>query len=121
MKKSKQQLDWLKQANCKGLGNLKPNIFFSNTLAHRRRARAVCAICPVIQECFEFSLNAVNKYNFGIWAGLGTRERLVFGTLMKNTNTMPNLIDYSNTCLHCNAIFFSVIKKQLCPECNGGR
>lgn len=38
-----------------------------------RRARAICAPCPIRAECLEFAL-AINAA-YGIWGGLTTRER----------------------------------------------
>jgi WhiB family redox-sensing transcriptional regulator len=39
------------------------------------RAKAVCASCPVIQQCREHALAVQEPY--GIWGGLSEDERLI--------------------------------------------
>jgi WhiB family redox-sensing transcriptional regulator len=59
-----------------------PRIFFTcegerGTDARRResRAKAVCAECPVAQQCRDFSL-AIGE-PFGVWGGLSENERVM--------------------------------------------
>ncbi len=39
---------------------------------NKRRAKAICATCPVLAECREW---AIVHERFGIWGGLTERER----------------------------------------------
>ena len=62
---------WHAQAACHGSGN---DLFFpprGDQIHLERRAKAICAMCPVTEECKE-----AGKYEqFGIWGGLGVKER----------------------------------------------
>ena len=40
------------------------------------RAKAVCARCPVIQECATYAIAAGERH--GVWGGLSERDRLDF-------------------------------------------
>jgi WhiB family redox-sensing transcriptional regulator len=42
-------------------------------LARERRAKAVCAACPVRNNCLEHALAVEERY--GVWGGLSTDER----------------------------------------------
>lgn len=42
-------------------------------VARERRAKAVCAECPVVQQCREHALAVAEPY--GIWGGLSEAER----------------------------------------------
>ena len=42
-------------------------------LARERRAKAVCAACPVQTQCLEHAIAADERY--GIWGGLNQDER----------------------------------------------
>ena len=61
---------WMALAACAGT-----NIFFPTRGNVRgvRLAKAVCAGCPVRQECLDYAL--VNKESFGVWGGMTLRER----------------------------------------------
>ena len=55
-------------------------VWFFNVLQHVRdpelqikKAKEICAICPVLKECTEFIKK--NKDQYGIWAGLAPNER----------------------------------------------
>jgi WhiB family redox-sensing transcriptional regulator len=61
--------DWAADAACRGMTDM----FFaergdSGTI---KRAKAVCAGCPVRDECLEYGLHE----RFGIWGGLAPKER----------------------------------------------
>lgn len=38
------------------------------------KAKALCAVCPVQQECLDFALDTGQR--FGIWGGLTARQRV---------------------------------------------
>lgn len=48
-------------------------LFFPERGASVARAKAICAECPVREQCLEYSLNIPNVV--GIWGGLSGRER----------------------------------------------
>jgi WhiB family redox-sensing transcriptional regulator len=57
-------------------GNYDPELFFpqkSNAFKQIREAKAVCRICPVIDECFEYALNE-KEITLGIWGGHTLKE-----------------------------------------------
>lgn len=60
-------MTWHRQAACKGQGDL----FFAKTRDRIGEAKAICATCPVFDECRE----AVTIDDRGVWAGTTTRER----------------------------------------------
>jgi len=39
-----------------------------------RQAKKLCESCPVITECAEYAINAMEPY--GVWGGLSPRERV---------------------------------------------
>jgi WhiB family redox-sensing transcriptional regulator len=62
--------DWREYAACMGVD---PDLFFPVRGASTREAKAVCAGCPVRDECLEWAF--ANHERFGIWGGLSERER----------------------------------------------
>lgn len=69
---------WKETAACLGLG---PLMWFDEDATEdphcrerRRRAKEICAGCPVGSECLEYALRSNEKY--GIWGGLEPRERV---------------------------------------------
>ena len=44
-------------------------------LTRERRAKAICAVCPVRPECLEYAVRT--KESHGIWGGLNELERRV--------------------------------------------
>lgn len=69
---------WQDRASCKGMD---PTLFFgpeyAETVKEKRdredAAKAVCAECPVRNECLEYALDAREAY--GIWGGRTEVER----------------------------------------------
>ena len=70
MKRLEQQLAWTTSAVCAG----KSELFYTerSTLA-TARAKALCRVCPVQQQCLEYALT--NSENIGIWGGMTANER----------------------------------------------
>jgi len=66
--------DWRAQAACSGYPN---TLFFPpSDVAEdglEARAKAVCAVCPVIEDCLEYALETNQRA--GIWGGTSEQER----------------------------------------------
>lgn len=62
--------DWRQDAACRDLDT---NLFFPATDEEAGRARAICATCPVREECLEFAL--ATHQDDGVWGGLTETER----------------------------------------------
>src|ERR1035437_1868032 len=63
---------WRAEAACL---NMKKDLFLPRRGGPTDAPKAVCAVCPVAPECFQFSLD--NGEKFGIWGGRSERERRV--------------------------------------------
>ena len=62
--------DWRLDAACRDLDTA---IFFPESDDEIARAKAVCASCPVRQECLDFAL--ITRQDDGVWGGLDENER----------------------------------------------
>lgn len=69
--------DWQVSAACRGTG---VDLFFNqdSERGHSKRtreanAKAVCATCPVLQQCLSWALRVDEPY--GVWGGMTTDER----------------------------------------------
>jgi WhiB family redox-sensing transcriptional regulator len=61
---------WQREAACRGAD---PQLFFSRDGSTLTKAKSICARCPVVEECEEFSKgHALLK---GVWAGKSERAR----------------------------------------------
>ena len=63
-------LSWQDGAGCRGADQ---DLFFPERGASTRKAKAICAACPVREACLEFAIRHGER--FGIWGGLSERER----------------------------------------------
>lgn len=68
--------DWRRRARC----GSDPELFFpvgktGPALVQRRRAKAVCARCPVISDCRAWALENPTMAAEGIWGGTDEDER----------------------------------------------
>ena len=65
--------DWTEQSACKDIDK---SVFFPSTYGGVKKAKAICATCPVSAECLQYATD--NDLNYGVWGGLGEgdRERL---------------------------------------------
>jgi WhiB family transcriptional regulator, redox-sensing transcriptional regulator len=68
---------WQRSANCRGEVS---SLFFcgdgevrSQRREREKRAKSLCADCPVLAQCREHSLRAPERY--GIWGGMTEDER----------------------------------------------
>ncbi|QYB01910.1 WhiB family transcriptional regulator [Rhodococcus sp. USK10] len=74
--------DWRNEGSCRGTDT---DMFFSpddreqrTARARReRRAKQICADCPVLSECRTHALTAAEHY--GIWGGMSETERARLG------------------------------------------
>ena len=60
---------WTDNAACKGKGHL---FFEDDHLTIVRKAKAVCATCPVVDQCLMY---AMDNNEFGVWGGMTANER----------------------------------------------
>jgi WhiB family transcriptional regulator, redox-sensing transcriptional regulator len=63
-------IEWRDGAACRGLDT---NVFFPLTDEEADEAKAICAACPVREECLEFAL--LTRQDDGVWGGLTETER----------------------------------------------
>lgn len=61
----------LETGSCKSLDN--PELMFPVDQAGERKAKAICADCPVLLECGRYAL-AYNEIH-GVWGGMSEQER----------------------------------------------
>lgn len=62
--------EWRLDAAC---GYVDTAVFFPETVDQAERAKAVCAPCPVREDCLKFAL--VTRQDDGVWGGLDENER----------------------------------------------
>lgn len=62
--------EWATAANCRGISS---EVFFPAAGEDTTLAESICGDCSVRLQCLNYALN--NGEHFGIWGGLGTRER----------------------------------------------
>ena len=65
--------DWKERAACAGYPN---GLFFpgpDSTMASVEKARAICSVCPVKDDCLEYAFQANQRS--GIWGGTTEDER----------------------------------------------
>lgn len=66
--------DWRARAACSGYPN---TLFFPTSDITEAevvaKAKAVCAVCPVIEDCLEYALETNQRA--GIWGGTSEQER----------------------------------------------
>lgn len=65
-----EDLGWQEKALC---AQTDPEAFFPEKGGSTRQAKAVCAICPVTEQCLGYALETDQR--FGIWGGLSEQER----------------------------------------------
>ncbi len=61
---------WEENARCH---QYDPEVFFAPKASAERRAKAICARCPVMADCLSFALQA--RMEFGVWGGMTWKER----------------------------------------------
>ncbi|HEY3209339.1 MAG TPA: WhiB family transcriptional regulator [Actinomycetota bacterium] len=63
-------MSWEERARC---GQYDPEIFFDPGARAERKAKSICALCPVRLDCLACALSV--RAEFGIWGGLNGKER----------------------------------------------
>ena len=63
---------WQADAACRGIG---PAVFFPGKGQSHATARALCATCPVADECRAYA--TANSEILGVWGGTSTQERML--------------------------------------------
>jgi WhiB family transcriptional regulator, redox-sensing transcriptional regulator len=63
-------MSWEERARC---GEHDPEIFFDPTARAERRAKSICAQCPVRLDCLAYALSV--RAEFGVWGGMNGKER----------------------------------------------
>lgn len=61
---------WQERAACR---NTDPAVFFPLRGEDAAAAKAICAGCPVAEECLAYALTAYERH--GVWGGASERER----------------------------------------------
>jgi WhiB family redox-sensing transcriptional regulator len=61
---------WMEEALC---AYVDPEMWFPEKGGNNKDARAICAVCPVIDSCREYALK--NHERFGIWGNTSEKER----------------------------------------------
>jgi WhiB family transcriptional regulator, redox-sensing transcriptional regulator len=64
------QLDWQQDSLCRGV---EPEVFFPVSEDDAWRAKEICAMCSVQQQCLVKSLQ--NRERYGVWGGVTEKER----------------------------------------------
>jgi WhiB family transcriptional regulator, redox-sensing transcriptional regulator len=62
--------DWQADAACRGADNA---VFFPVAEADSGPAKAICATCPVAEQCLEYAIET--RQPDGVWGGLTGTER----------------------------------------------
>lgn len=88
-------LDWRDDGACTGMTETHgaaevSAIFFPERGASLRRAKAICAECPVRERCLEHALTQPEKY--GVWGGLSEQERRVMRKERGLRGTKPKAV-----------------------------
>ncbi len=64
------RIDWFDDAACRDADT---DVFFPKSDADAEAAKAICAVCPVREECLEFAVET--RPSDGVWGGLTPIER----------------------------------------------
>lgn len=64
--------DWRFRGRCYGRHDL-AEVFFDETPDSIAEAKAICAKCPVVQECSEHAYRNIELH--GVWGGESVQER----------------------------------------------
>lgn len=68
--------NWRLESSC---SSVSPELFFArpSNLKKMAEAKAICASCPVLEQCREYALDPAHFEftQYGLWAGMTERER----------------------------------------------
>ncbi len=76
---------WTTRAACRGI--TEPDLFFLDHGQSPAQAKAVCAGCPVRQECLDYAVRW--RINDGIWGGTTPRERRLISRAAPRPHHFP--------------------------------
>jgi WhiB family transcriptional regulator, redox-sensing transcriptional regulator len=80
-------MSWEERARC---GQYDPEIFFDPTTRAERRAKSICAQCPVRLDCLACALTV--RAEFGVWGGMNVKERTsLLRRSRRSTDAQPEL------------------------------
>jgi len=90
--------DWYYQAAC---GSADKSVFFGSsspedrpayTLTTIKEARAMCAVCPVFNDCLTHAIK--RREDYGLWAGTTMRQRkALFKKIDSGQTTEQEVLD----------------------------
>lgn len=66
------RLSWAERGVCRGYSL---DVFFTESKSGMRRAKEICAACPVRTECLDEVLRAEDSSRYGVFGGLTASER----------------------------------------------
>ena len=66
-----ERYDWQAKGLCRGV---EPEVFFPISEEDAWRAKEICTVCSVREQCLAFSLT--NRERYGVWGGVTEKERL---------------------------------------------
>ena len=104
---------WTEDAACKGMTEIMFPV--RGDVGGVARAKAICASCPVIDECLDFVSHNPEKY--GVWAGIAGKEiteerrrRLIIPN--KSKHGTRNKYIAGCRCVHCTEANASYMRKR---------
>lgn len=65
-------VSWAEKAACRGYDLAE---FFTESRLGMKRAKQICAGCPVRERCLDEALRAENDARYGVYGGLSAAER----------------------------------------------
>lgn len=65
---------WIEQGACHDVTPDVRQMFFSSNPTYLKQAKAICATCPVREQCLEYALESNSRY---LWGGTSERQRRV--------------------------------------------
>lgn len=66
-------MKWQDDALCR---EVDPELFFPELSHPTTEAKRVCALCPVVDDCLAYALEADEP--FGVWGGWSPRQRRIW-------------------------------------------
>ncbi|GAC1421799.1 MAG: WhiB family transcriptional regulator [Actinomycetota bacterium] len=63
--------NWQEEGACRGV---EPEIFFPISEDDAWRAKEICGVCSVKEQCLVFALQ--NRERYGVWGGVTEKERI---------------------------------------------
>jgi WhiB family redox-sensing transcriptional regulator len=88
----KKGMDWRHRARCR---DADPELFFpvgttGPAEAQVQAAKAICALCPVRDECLQWALDTAQ--DAGVWGGLSEEERRALRRIQRQSTTQKGLL-----------------------------